>query len=31
MLAAQIDTAIAKSGPGSLDKLINSGDMWTVE
>jgi 2-oxoglutarate ferredoxin oxidoreductase subunit beta len=31
MLAEQIDTAIAKSGPGSLDKLINSGDMWTVE
>jgi 2-oxoglutarate ferredoxin oxidoreductase subunit beta len=31
MLVDQIDTAIAKSGPGSLDKLINSGDMWTVE
>ena len=31
MLAGQIDTAIAKSGPGSLDKLIYSGDMWTVE
>ena len=31
MLVDQIDNAIAKSGPGSLDKLINSGDMWTVE
>src|ERR1051325_9895432 len=30
MLAEQIDTAIAKSGPGSLDKLINSGGMWTA-
>ena len=31
MLTDQIEMAIAKSGPGSLDKLINSGDMWTVE
>src|SRR6266513_1061980 len=31
MLVDQIDTAIAKSGPGSLEKLIYSGDMWTVE
>ncbi|HEY8205004.1 MAG TPA: 2-oxoacid:ferredoxin oxidoreductase subunit beta [Pyrinomonadaceae bacterium] len=31
MMAEQIETAIAKSGPGSLDKLIYSGDMWTVE
>ena len=31
LLVDQIDSAIAKSGPGSLDKLINSGDMWTVE
>jgi 2-oxoglutarate ferredoxin oxidoreductase subunit beta len=31
MLVEQIDSAIAKSGPGSLDKLIYSGDMWTVE
>jgi 2-oxoglutarate ferredoxin oxidoreductase subunit beta len=31
LLLDQIDSAIAKSGPGSLDKLINSGDMWTVE
>ena len=31
MLVDQIDSAIAKSGPGSLDKLIYSGDMWTVE
>ncbi len=31
MLANQIETAISKSGPGSLEKLIYSGDMWTVE
>src|SRR3989440_14350 len=31
MLVDQIDTAIAKSGPGNLEKLIYSGDMWTVE
>ena len=31
MLVDQIDTAVAKSGPGSLEKLIYSGDMWTVE
>src|SRR6266853_3045446 len=31
MLPDQIDTAIAKSGPGTLEKLIYSGDMWTVE
>jgi len=31
LLVDQIDAAIAKSGPGSLDKLINTGDMWTVE
>src|SRR6184192_2042561 len=31
MLIEQIDTAIAKSGPGTLEKLIYSGDMWTVE
>jgi 2-oxoglutarate ferredoxin oxidoreductase subunit beta len=31
MLAEQIETAIAKSGPGTLEKLIYSGDTWTVE
>jgi 2-oxoglutarate ferredoxin oxidoreductase subunit beta len=31
MMSEQIETAIAKSGPGSLEKLIYSGDMWTVE
>jgi 2-oxoglutarate ferredoxin oxidoreductase subunit beta len=31
MMADQIQTAIAKSGPGNLEKLIYSGDMWTVE
>jgi 2-oxoglutarate ferredoxin oxidoreductase subunit beta len=31
MMANQIDAAVTKSGPGSLDKLINSGDTWVVE
>jgi len=31
MMADQIEAAIAKSGPGGLEKLIYSGDMWTVE
>ena len=31
MLADQIETSIARSGPGTLEKLIYSGDMWTVE
>ena len=31
LMADQIETAIAKSGPGSLEKLIYTGDMWTVE
>ncbi|HEV2704582.1 MAG TPA: 2-oxoacid:ferredoxin oxidoreductase subunit beta [Pyrinomonadaceae bacterium] len=31
MLAAQIEQAIARQGAGSLERLINSGDMWTVE
>jgi 2-oxoglutarate/2-oxoacid ferredoxin oxidoreductase subunit beta len=31
MLTDQIASAVAKSGPGSLEKLIYSGDMWTVE
>ena len=31
LLAGQIESVIAKSGPGSLAKLINSGDTWVVE
>jgi len=31
MLVDQIDAAIAKTGPGNLEKLINSGDTWVVE
>ncbi len=31
MMSDQIETAIAKSGPGTLEQLIYSGDMWTVE
>src|SRR5918997_638448 len=31
LLAAQIDTAVAKHGRGQLHKLIHSGDMWVVD
>ena len=31
MMVDQIEAAIVKSGPGNLEKLINSGDMWVVE
>jgi 2-oxoglutarate ferredoxin oxidoreductase subunit beta len=31
MMAEQVDAAIAKSGPGNLERLINSGDTWVVE
>ena len=31
MMTDQIAAALAKSGPGNLDKLINSGDTWVVE
>jgi 2-oxoglutarate ferredoxin oxidoreductase subunit beta len=31
MMVSQIDAAIAKSGAGSHEKLINSGDTWVVE
>jgi 2-oxoglutarate ferredoxin oxidoreductase subunit beta len=31
MMVEQIDAAIAKSGLGSLEKLINSGDTWVVD
>src|SRR5438876_4585653 len=31
MMMGQIDEAIAKSGSGSLEKLINGGDTWAVE
>jgi 2-oxoglutarate/2-oxoacid ferredoxin oxidoreductase subunit beta len=31
MMGDQIDAAIAKSGPGSLEKLIHSGDTWVVD
>jgi 2-oxoglutarate ferredoxin oxidoreductase subunit beta len=31
LMINQIDAAIAKSGPGSLAKLLNSGDTWVVE
>ena len=31
MMVDQIDSAVSRTGPGSLDKLINSGDTWVVE
>jgi 2-oxoglutarate ferredoxin oxidoreductase subunit beta len=31
MMTGQIDGAIAKMGPGNLEKLINSGETWTVD
>jgi 2-oxoglutarate/2-oxoacid ferredoxin oxidoreductase subunit beta len=31
MLVEQIDMAVRKMGPGNLDKLIHSGDTWTIE
>jgi 2-oxoglutarate ferredoxin oxidoreductase subunit beta len=31
LMADQITTAIGKQGPGNLEKLIDSGDTWTVE
>jgi 2-oxoglutarate ferredoxin oxidoreductase subunit beta len=31
MMTRQIEQSIGKSGPGSLDKLIHSGDTWVVE
>src|SRR5678815_5693014 len=31
MMTDQIDAAVLKNGPGSLEKLLNSGDTWIVE
>jgi hypothetical protein len=31
MMTDQIEVAVAKSGLGNLEKLINSGDTWVVE
>ncbi len=31
LMVDQINVAISKNGPGSLEKLINSGDTWVVE
>jgi len=31
MMEDQIEAAVAKIGPGNLEKLINSGDTWVVE
>jgi 2-oxoglutarate ferredoxin oxidoreductase subunit beta len=31
LMVDQIEAAIAKVGPGSLEKLINSGDTWVVQ
>ncbi|GBC81654.1 2-oxoglutarate oxidoreductase subunit KorB [bacterium HR10] len=31
LVNAQIETAIAERGPGSLEKLLRSGDIWVIE
>ena len=31
MMDEQIDAAIAKTGPGNLEKLMNSGETWVVD
>jgi 2-oxoglutarate ferredoxin oxidoreductase subunit beta len=31
LMVGQIDAAITKAGPGSLEELINGGDTWVVE
>jgi 2-oxoglutarate ferredoxin oxidoreductase subunit beta len=31
MMEDQVAASIAKSGPGNLEKLLNSGDTWVVE
>ncbi len=31
LLEEQIETAITRSGPGDLEKLIHSGDTWVIE
>jgi 2-oxoglutarate ferredoxin oxidoreductase subunit beta len=31
LLENQIESAVAKMGPGSLEKLINSGETWVIE
>lgn len=31
LLHGQIDAAVQRQGPGDLDRLFNSGDLWTVE
>jgi len=31
LMDEQIDAAIAKSGPGNLEKLMNGGETWVVE
>ena len=31
LLKQQIDTACEKTGPGSLEKLIHSGDTWVID
>jgi 2-oxoglutarate ferredoxin oxidoreductase subunit beta len=31
LLDAQVEDSIRRMGPGNLEKLLNSGDTWTVE
>jgi hypothetical protein len=31
MLKEQVEAAIEKMGPGSLEKLLHSGDTWVID
>src|SRR3990172_5062567 len=31
LLEAQVQDAVSRMGPGDLEKLLNSGDTWTIE
>jgi len=31
LLEAQVNDAVSRMGPGDLEKLLNSGDTWTIE
>jgi hypothetical protein len=30
LLAGQISAAVEKKGPGSIEKLLNSGETWVI-
>jgi 2-oxoglutarate ferredoxin oxidoreductase subunit beta len=31
LLEAQVQDAVSRLGPGDLEKLLNSGDTWTIQ